>query len=95
MLFLVLFLSAEIPPARQEKGPEMVAKSPRRTSPCRMSHVGWHVPWVLCARSIWDGVLGSINQSPTQRTRGSAGLGTNPSISIPSPESSLSKLLSG
>lgn len=87
VLLLVLFLSAEIPPARQ-KGPETVAKSSGRTRPCRtsprrVSHMGWHVPWVLCARSIWDGVLGSINQSPTERTQSSGDLGANPSISIP------------
>lgn len=93
MLLQVLFLPADIPPARQEKVPETVAKSLCRTNPCRMSHVGWHVPWVLRAQSIWEGVLGSINQSPTQRTWGSADLGTNSSISIPSLESSLSCFL--
>lgn len=51
-----------------------------------MSHMGWHVPWVLCAHSMWDEALGSINQSPTQRTKSSGVLGVNPSISIPSPE---------
>lgn len=34
VLFQVL-LAAEIPPARQETGPEIAAKSPHRTSQCR------------------------------------------------------------
>lgn len=58
VMLLVLLFSAEIPPARQEKGPEMVAKSSCRTSLCWMSHVGWPILWVLHAHSIWRGVLG-------------------------------------
>jgi len=94
VLLLVLLLSAEIPPERQ-KGHEIVAKSPCWTSPCRMSHVGQaHVGcpiWdgMYSAHSVWGGVLGSINQSPTQRTESSRDLGANPAISIQSCEFSL------
>lgn len=80
-LFLVLSLSAEVPPARQEKGPEVVARSPRgcpqgdgrALGPSCPLHVGWSSE--------------EQQRSPAQRAWGSAGLGTNPSISSLSPES--------
>lgn len=80
VLFPVLFLSAEIPPARQEKGV--------RSWPGAHQDVpsGMVVPWALSAHSIQDGDLRSNNRA-SQRTWGSADLGTNPSISILSPES--------
>lgn len=88
VLFPVLFPTAEIPPARQEKGPETLAKGSCRRSPLRTSQMGRHALWVLHTLPIWGSELRSINQTPLR-----GHLSTNPPISTPSPE--LSKLLSG
>lgn len=64
VMFLVLLFSAEIPPARRERGPEMVAESSWWRSLCWMSCVGWPMLWVLRAHCRWDGALGASPRAP-------------------------------
>lgn len=88
VLLLVLFPTAEIPPARQEKGSETLAKDSCRRSPLRTFQMGQHTLWVLHTLPIWGSELRGINQTPLR-----GHLSTSLLISTPSPE--LSKLLSG